>query len=101
MQPLILAIIRNEGLNNKIKVGEVFERAVALYNAEENEAEDHKVFTANFFENVHPEKPETALDMIQLDETKFPALIRSHIKNVLQEFAFNSTPNPKPGIPQP
>ena len=62
---------------------------------------DHKVFITSFFEDVHPYKPETALDMIQVAETKFPALIRSHIKNVLQEFAFDSTPNPKPGIPQP
>ncbi len=40
MEPLILAIIRNEGLNNTILVREVFERAVALYNAKEKKAKD-------------------------------------------------------------
>jgi hypothetical protein len=35
---------------------------------------------------MHQDKPKTALDMIHIAETKFTALIRSRIKNILQEF---------------
>ena len=35
---------------------------------------------------------------IQLNSTELPSFIKSHIKNVLQEFSFNSNPNNKPGI---
>lgn len=38
MERLVLAIIRNEGLISLITVSEVFERAVALYNAENNKS---------------------------------------------------------------
>lgn len=48
---------------------------------------------------MHPDKPETALDLIKLAETKFPALIRSHIKIVLHEFASNSFPQTKSDLP--
>ena len=44
MTPLILAIIRNEGLNRFIQVSEVFERAVALYNAKGGKAEHHELY---------------------------------------------------------
>ena len=38
MERLVLAIIRNEGLISLITVDEVFERAVALYNAEKQKS---------------------------------------------------------------
>lgn len=45
---------------------------------------------------MHPEKPETALDMMHVAETKFPELIRSHIKNVLREFESELEPQEIP-----
>ena len=101
MKPLILEIIRNEGLNKEIKVNEVFERAVALYNAKERKTRDHVVDTDTFLKNVLPYEPKTALDMIQVAESTFPLVIKNYIKTVLQEFAFDSTPAHRQGILQP
>ena len=52
MKPLVLAIIRNEGLISLITVDEVFERAVALYNAEKKESKNPEGMLKMFKENI-------------------------------------------------
>ena len=75
MERLVLAIIRNEGLISLITVKEVFERAVALYNAENNMSKNPEGMLKMFKENIGAyEPPQNGLDMIQWLH-KFPKLI--------------------------
>ena len=66
MKPLILAIIKNEGLSKEILVNEVIQFAVALYNAKEGKSRDPEKDMEIFEDNCKelPHKPKTALDMI-------------------------------------
>ena len=52
MKRLVLAIIRNEGLISLITVDEVFERAVALFNAENNKSKNPADFLDKFMKDI-------------------------------------------------
>ena len=53
MERLVLAIIRNEGLISLITVDEVFERAVALYNAQKNKSKNPADFLEPFMKDIN------------------------------------------------
>ncbi len=52
MERLILEIIRNSGLISHIEVSEVFERAVALYNAQNNKSKAPAYYLDKFMKDI-------------------------------------------------